>query len=108
MTSPPPVAALDDVASYAKGIETEPLICRSSSHVWSPMTSSVREVDGELHWTMDCGQCGTTRTVVYINGYIQRRRYEYPDGYKRKGLGRVDTHGRAVMRQEMFRRLLGS
>ena len=105
MGDPPRPASLDDVSKFAAALPLETLICRSSSHVWAPLSSSVRLVEDEIHWTTDCGQCGTTRTVVYTNnGYIIRRRYEYPDGYRSESLGRLDTHGRAIMRREMFQR----
>lgn len=108
MGDPPRLAPPDDVAKFAASLDIKPLICRSSSHVWAALTSSVRQVEGHLHWTTDCDQCGTTRTVVYTaDGYIVSRRYEYPEGYLLSGLGRVDRHSRALMRVEMFSRMVG-
>lgn len=108
MGDPPRPAPLDDVKQFAAGLETETLVCRSSSHVWAMLTSSVRQVDHDLHWTTDCEQCGTVRTVIYTtSGYLKGRRYEYPEGYRREGLGRIDIHGKAMMRVEMFRRMVG-
>lgn len=108
MGDPPHLAPLDDVAKFAAELETEPLICRSSSHVWAALTSSVRQDGDKLYWTADCEQCNTTRTIIYTSsGYIVGRRYEYPKGYRREGLGRLDTHGRALLRMEMFSRMVG-
>ncbi len=108
MGDPPRLAPLDEVAKFAAGLETQPLVCRASSHVWAALTSSVREVGGHLHWTTDCEQCETTRTIVYtLDGYIVTRRYNYPDGYRQRGMGMIGKHGRAVVRKEMFKRMLG-
>lgn len=108
MGDPPRSASLDAVAEFASGLEMAVLICRSNSHVWDWLTSSVKVVDHTLECTTDCSQCGTTRTIVYTKtGYIEGRKYNYPQGYRREGLGRIDTHGRAAMRTEMFRRMVG-
>jgi hypothetical protein len=107
MGSSPRPANLDSVAKFAANLDTETLACRSSGHVWAPLSSTVQNVGNRKHWTTDCETCGTVRTITYTrDGYIVRRHYRYPDGYRQEGMGHIDTHGRALMRLEMFDRMV--
>ncbi|MFF4777552.1 hypothetical protein ACFY05_32315 [Microtetraspora fusca] len=105
-TRTPQAADLDEVSKFAASLDTEALLCRTWSHSWDPLRSTVRRSEGQFHWSTQCGRCGTSRTrVLGIDGTLISNSYDYADGYRMEGLGRVSAAGRASMRVESLRRL---
>lgn len=103
------MAALDDVAMFAKRLPQDFLLCRTWQHSWDPETSTVQRRGGHIHWGVECSICGTVRTcIMTARGEIVGNRYDYPEGYQSAGMGRISRDGRAQIRMETLKRIGGA
>ena len=65
--------------------------CRTLGHAWDsipvPRSEAVALPPGSIWLWLRCTRCSTERkdAVSAMTGYVDRRRYEYPDGYSRAG-----------------------
>jgi hypothetical protein len=92
MTKPQEPQTVDD-------IPTEYLICRDLGHAWAPHDVKISRKYGEIHRILKCRQCPTTRTqVLSIDGGLKKNRYEYPEHYTLRGVGRLTIDDRATIR----------
>lgn len=97
---------INDVTSFAQGLEDDYLTCRTWAHSWDPGTSTVRRESYRIYWAISCRSCGTARTrVISPRGEIIANQYQYPDGYTLKGIGRIDSGGLALFRLEALERI---
>lgn len=80
-------------------IPTEYLICRDLGHAWAPHDVKISRKYGEIHRVLQCRQCPTQRTqVLGIDGGLKKNRYEYPEHYTLRGVGRLSIDDRAHIR----------
>lgn len=94
----------DSVAEKAEEWSDRTLACRTYGHGWAS-GSVVRAGEGFVVMQR-CPRCENRRTQeMDSRGYATPWRYLYADGYLTKGLGRIDNHGRAVLRIANLRHL---
>lgn len=100
--------ALDDVSEFAEALPEEFLACRELGHHWQPWAAGLHP-DGGFDRTLRCSRCHTEKHQELSNrGSVLTSRYNHPDGYLTKGLGRITGDGRGVLRLEAIRRLMNS
>lgn len=75
------------------------LMCRDSGirHAWTPYT--VKKVGKIYEETLACYRCGSQK-VRHLkgDGTIIKTNYSYPEGFERKGLGRISKKENAAIR----------
>lgn len=103
--------SIDEIDTYAHETTTGYLECRSDGHRWEPLDASIdRKVRVYERWRR-CQRCKAERyEMVSFSGEVLRRSvsYKHADGYLRpKGSGHITGSERAVIRAEMFGRILG-
>lgn len=100
----------EDVADYARTLDTDILICRDWRHSWNILGGVIRDDGRERHWSVPCERCGTVRTRITHTGThaLLGNRYVYPEGYRMEGLGRLSKRDMAVLRAELDRRIPGT
>lgn len=63
---------------------TEHVGCRTFGHAWPVKPTSTEEVDAGIAIVLTCARCTTARVdIASRRGVLIRRRYVYPDGYRR-------------------------
>lgn len=72
-------------------------MCRDLQHAWSPLTAlKARYV---IIRTLKCARCDAEKEqTLDKSGYITSTRMRYPEGYLRKGKGRMTRDDRARLR----------
>lgn len=87
----------NNVDQIIEGIDPTSLVCRDFAHSWTSWYAK-RTEDG-FERGLRCTNCDT-RKVQKLDtlGYIAASRYEYPDGYVLKGVGRVNAEFKACVR----------
>jgi hypothetical protein len=95
------------ITDIAKKYPERLLACRDQGHSWEPIEATWLQ-DGNIERILGCTRC-ETRRVQYLDkrGYVIGGHYEYADGYQMKGLGRLDTDGRAILRRTHVMQQLG-
>lgn len=84
-------------------MDQESLICRDFSHSWGGWYA--RRDGSGFERGIRCSVCGTCRIEkLDSQGRIVSRRYEYPDGYLLKGVGRITADFRAMVRLTVLAR----
>ena len=84
------------------------LACRDHGHSWRPVDAAFLQ-SGDIERILGCERCeATRRQILDRNGYIKSGHYDYTDGYLMTGVGRLDTHDRAVMRKINITRFLNT
>lgn len=103
----PPDDDLEAVAEWVEKLDPAYVRCRVR-HAWNELSSSVSEIGDELRQTVDCSSCGATQTLAVdaTTGVILRNSTSYPAGYERRGLGRLSSAGRGIVRLKKLRRSL--
>jgi hypothetical protein len=92
------------LADFAANLPEKFLQCRDFGHNWRRHGVAANN-DGTFDRSLRCGQCGTLRIMVLSNrGMVLSSRYEHPDGYLTKGLGRVTGEGKGLLRIEAINR----
>lgn len=92
MADEQPPQSVDDIPS-------EYLICRDLGHAWAPHDVKISRKYGEIHRVLKCRQCPTQRTqVLSIDGGLKRNKYDYPEHYTLRGVGRLTVDDRAHIR----------
>lgn len=78
-------------------------------HTWHPWRAFFVPKGNFYERSLRCGRCKTVRRQhLAMNGQVLSTAYEYADGYQApKGVGRLDTDARSVMRLTSTLRLLG-
>lgn len=74
--------------------------CRTFGHSWEPVEA---DRNPQIGWYMNvrCARCGTVkREIVNRYGQVERRRYEYAEGYRD-----TDHWARSDWRMQYLRRL---
>jgi hypothetical protein len=91
-------ASAEDVASAADDWSDGIVHCRTYGHSWRPRT--IHHRPGVYTVVQRCPRCTTSRTQeIDESGYpLSSWRPQYPPGYLLHGVGRLGTHGRAVLR----------
>lgn len=80
-------------------IPAEYLICRDLGHAWAPHDVKISRKFGEIHRVLRCRSCPTERTqVLSIDGGLKKNKYEYPEHYTLRGVGRLSVDDRAHIR----------
>jgi hypothetical protein len=99
--------ALLKLKDVAKRMPDTFLSCRDHGHLWAPLEAAWLQ-DGNIERTLGCTRCEAKR-LQYLdkNGYVLGGHYNYADGYAMKGIGRLDTDGRAVLRRASVLKQLG-
>ena len=94
-----------DVQVAAKEWTDEQKRCRINGHAWEPLT--VRHRPGVFHVMQRCDRCRNERHQdVNEQGYpVTNWVTNYYEGYLLKGLGRVGSDGRAVLRLDVLAHL---
>lgn len=88
----------DAVKEFAEGLNDGFLFCREMGHNWRPWSAG-RHEDGGFERILRCNRCKTRRyQQINVYGTILSGRYEYPEGYQSKGLGRIVGDGRGALR----------
>lgn len=79
------------------------LLCRTLGHAWYEQSASDLESAGRGFWwlVVSCERCSARRVdlVGLKSGSVEKRRYEYPDGYEIN-----ETTTRSQLRVEWERR----
>lgn len=108
VSTEPHYADLGEVADFAEGLKETFLHCRELGHNWRPYTAKKRRAKdgGGFIRTLRCTRCKTTREQeIDRTGMVQTNKYEHPEGYLHKGMGRIVGEGRGLLRLESLKRL---
>lgn len=109
VTEPTPrYADTGEVSDWAKDLPERFLHCREMNHNWRPFDVG-RHKDGGYERTLRCVRC-KTRKVQHLDTHgmlIGGARYEHPEGYLHKGMGRIVGEGRGALRIESILRIVG-
>ena len=99
-------ADVGDVQDFAQGLPERFLYCREMGHNWRPFSAG-RYKDGGFERILRCSRCRTRRVQEISNrGVILANKYEHPEGYLHKGMGRIVGEGRGVLRLESIKRIV--
>ena len=101
----PEWASPQDVERAAEEWSDGQIACRAYGHTWRPVT--VFHTPGVYTILQRCPRCrNERRQEIDESGYpLSQWRMSYVDGYLLRQLGRVGTHGRAVLRLATLRNL---
>lgn len=95
------------VSSFAAELPDAYLQCRDYGHSWSAYTASWIASSREWNRVLVCGRCQGQR-VEYLSGATAvklRRHYVMPEDYAApRGLGQLDSEGRALLRLTLLNR----
>lgn len=101
----PKVASARQIQDALETIQDDHLVCRDVGHSWRQYT--VRKAKGGFERSMFCRQCKTARHQFVSNrGEILSNQYSYVEGYQFRGLGRIVSEGKALVRLETIGRAL--
>lgn len=99
------VASPKEVRSAVDHLTEEFLRCRDIGHVW--VQYKVKRVRGGYERSLYCRSCKASKhQFVSGRGEILASSYVYSDGYQFKGIGRVQSEGKAVLRLESLDRTI--
>lgn len=99
------VASAREVRTAVHGLIQEHLRCRDIGHVW--VQYKVSRVRGGFERSLYCRSCKANKhQFVSGRGEILASSYIYSDGYQFKGIGRVQSEGKAVLRLESLERVI--
>ena len=99
------VATPKDVRSAIDNYGEDYLRCRDIGHVW--VQYKVKRVRGGYERSLYCRSCKANKhQFVSGKGEILASSYVYNDGYQFRGIGRVQSEGKAVMRLESLDRVI--
>jgi len=99
------VATPKQVRGAVHHLTEEFLRCRDIGHVW--VQYKVKRVRGGFERSLYCRSCkGSKHQFVSGRGEILASSYVYSDGYQFKGIGRVQSEGKAVLRLESLDRTI--
>lgn len=92
-------ASVDAAQQVADDLPDTYLLCRELAHAWLPFNANI-DRHGIIERTVRCSRCQTKRImgVNSRNGEILSSRYEYPEGYTLRGVGRIAGPARDVLR----------
>lgn len=94
------------VRKAAKKMEDPHVHCRTLGHVWAHRTVK-HHTQGFLQ-VLGCKTCGTTKEqIINRRGEILHSVTDYAEGYLLKGLGRLRSDTRSVLRLESLKRMVG-
>lgn len=99
-------ATADAVKKAAKTMPDEHVHCRTLGHVYA--TRKVEPIkNGGYFEVVQCVTCTFSKETTYDRyGYMTGQKTFYPDGYLLKGLGRLRTDTRAVLKVDSLKRYL--
>lgn len=101
----PKVASVKDVREAVENITEEHLRCRDLGHVW--IQYKVKKVRAGYERSCYCRSCKASKhQFVSVKGEILATSYAYSTGYQFKGIGRVQSEGKSVLRLESLTRTL--
>jgi hypothetical protein len=101
----PKVATPKEVRSVVKDMSDEFLQCRDFGHNWRQ--SRVVKVKGGFERTLYCNTCKTNRDqFLSPRGEVLHTSYDYAEGYQIKGLGRVQSEAKSVLRLQSLNRAI--
>jgi len=95
-----------EVAAFAEDLPERFLHCREMNHNWRPFTVGSYK-DGGYERVLRCVRC-RTRKVQHLDRFgmlVGNAKYEHPDGYLHKGMGRIVGESRGLLRLESIRRI---
>jgi hypothetical protein len=96
-----------EVANFASGLTISYLLCRDLGHNWRPFGAQYNP-DGYYERVLRCTRCRTERwETLSVSGAKVGGQYKYPEGYQRKGFGRIVGEGRDALRLESIMRAVG-
>lgn len=99
------VATAKQIQEALNDIRDEHLVCRDFGHQWRQY--AVKKARGGFERSMFCRQCKTARHQFVSNkGEIISNSYSYVDGYQFRGLGRIVSEGKGLIRLETIERTL--
>lgn len=99
------VASPKEVRSAVDHLTEEFLRCRDIGHVW--VQYKVKRVRGGYERSLYCRSCKASKhQFVSGRGEILASSYVYSDGYQFRGIGRVQSEGKAVLRLESLDRTI--
>lgn len=97
-----------EVTEWAKSLPERFLHCREMNHNWKPFQVGSHK-DGGYERTLRCVRC-KTKKIQHLDTHgmlIGSGRYEWPEGYKAEGIGRIVGEGRGALRIESILRIVG-
>lgn len=104
----PPVkyAETGEVEEFAAELPETFLHCREMNHNWRPHKVG-RHEDGGYARVLRCVRCKTTKTqhLDLVGMIVGSSKYEHPEGYLHKGMGRIVGEGRGKLRLESIKRI---
>ena len=84
-------------ASWIDNLSAEAIVCRDLHHAWMPHTA--KRVKGGFERELLCRTCTTVKVQrLDAQGYVEWSNYRYPEGYVRKGNGRITAAENAMLR----------
>jgi hypothetical protein len=99
------VASPKEVRSAVDHLTEEFLRCRDIGHVW--VQYKVKRVRGGFERSLYCRSCKASKhQFVSGRGEILASSYVYSDGYQFRGIGRVQSEGKAILRLESLDRTI--
>lgn len=103
----PKVASVKDIRTLLDRLNEDFLRCRDLGHVW--VQYKVKKVRAGYERSLYCRSCKASKhQFVSVKGEILATSYAYSLGYQFKGIGRIQTEGKAVLRLESLTRTLHS
>lgn len=87
-----------DITDAIASMPTTFVVCRDLRHSWDPYTAF--KIKGGYDEQFRCSKCGTIKRRI-LNAYgdiVETPPYEYPDGYRIKGLGHLTSADRSMVR----------
>lgn len=86
-----------DIDDAMDQMSDEAMVCRDISHSWR--SHVVLRIKGGYERQLRCSSCGTLRIeTLNSKGGLIDRYYEYAEGYRVKGLGRISGETKDAVR----------
>ena len=88
-----------DLGKAIETMGTEHLQCRDFGHTWRPFTAHAQPDKKRYEQVLRCARCKTERfRYIGLQGQLLNSKYDYSEGYRIQGMGRLDTSGRDRIR----------
>lgn len=88
-----------DLGKAIESMGTEHLQCRDFGHTWRPFTAHAQPDKKRYEQVLRCARCKTERfRYIGLQGQLLNSKYDYSEGYRIQGMGRLDTSGRDRIR----------
>jgi glycine/D-amino acid oxidase-like deaminating enzyme len=99
------VASARDIQRALEDINDNHLACRDFGHNWRQY--AVKKAKGGFERSLFCKQCKTARhQFITSRGEVAANNYSYAEGYQFKGMGRIHSEGKGIIRLAAIERAM--